>query len=96
MQKRNIIHRDLKPDNILLNSNAKGHYDVRIADFGFALRNPGRDNLLNCFICGTPGYIPPEVLRGKDYNLKSDIFSVGSILFNILTGKMLFCGSTPQ
>jgi serine/threonine protein kinase len=48
----------------------------------------------NRFIFGTPSYIPPESLRGFGYNPKSDVFSAGSILFNLLTHKHLFPGST--
>lgn len=95
MGRKNIVHRDLKPENILLNSKTEGVYDIRIADFGFATNvsslvaaaNPDDE-----IICGTPGYIAPEALEGLGYSLKSDIFSVGSILFNILTLKNLFCG----
>ena len=40
--------------------------------------------------CGTPGYVDPEVLRGFSFSLKSDIFSLGSLLYNLITGKHLF------
>lgn len=95
MSRKNIVHRDLKPENILLQSKSPGVYDVRIADFGFAIfvdkivkaANPDDE-----IICGTPGYIAPEALEGEGYTLKSDIFSIGSILYNILTLKNLFSG----
>lgn len=95
MSRKNIVHRDLKPENILLHSKSPGVYDVRIADFGFATfvdkivkaANPDDE-----IICGTPGYIAPEALEGEGYTLKSDIFSIGSILYNILTLKNLFSG----
>ena len=45
-------------------------------------------------VYGTPSYIPPEILRGANYDKKSDIFSIGSILFNLLTGMNLFVGNT--
>lgn len=47
---------------------------------------------MKTIVCGTPGYIAPEAIAGKGCNLKSDVFSVGSILFNILTLKNLFNG----
>lgn len=90
MHKRGVVHRDLKLDNILLNTSAPGDFDIRIADFGLAANfKPGQ--LLNQK-CGTPTYIGPEVLSGGGYNEKSDIFSVGSIMFNLVSGKYLFQG----
>lgn len=69
MGMKNIVHRDLKPENILLNSKSEGVFDVRIADFGFALINKRRknreDNNQMANICGTPGYIAPEVFDGN-------------------------------
>lgn len=97
MSRKGIIHRDLKPENVLLNSKAEGVYDVRIADFGFATKvmdqNSPHENESKTIVCGTPGYIAPEAIAGKGCSLKSDIFSVGSILFNMLTLKNLFSGS---
>jgi len=88
MHSKYIVHRDLKLANILLNSNEEGVLDIRIADFGLAKKlKPGQ------FIsekCGTPTYIAPEVLRGDPYSFKADIFSLGSIMYNLLTGRYLF------
>lgn len=99
MGRQGIIHRDLKPENILLNSKKEGIYDLRIADFGFTvhLESPDEENqlLLNS-ICGTPGYIAPEVLNENPFNLKADVFSVGSILYSIFTLKNLFNGQSYQ
>jgi serine/threonine protein kinase len=91
-----IIHRDLKPENILLNSKTSGVYDVRIADFGFAIREDSKEVAEN-IICGTPGYIAPEILSGSGhYSKKSDVFSLGSILYNILSLKNLFPGANHR
>ncbi len=94
MGRMSIVHRDLKPDNILLNSKQDKIYDVRIADFGFATVISQE---INCkdktdikVLCGTPGYISPEALRKEGYSLKSDIFSVGAMLFSVFTGHHLF------
>jgi serine/threonine protein kinase len=99
MGRQGIIHRDLKPENILLNSKIEGIFDLRIADFGFTvhLESPDEENqlLLNS-ICGTPGYIAPEVLNENPFNLKADVFSVGSILYSIFTLKNLFNGQSYQ
>jgi serine/threonine protein kinase len=57
-----IVHRDIKLDNILINRIDGGQYNVKIADFGLAMKLPG-ENVPVYEICGTPGYIAPEVLR---------------------------------
>jgi serine/threonine protein kinase len=95
MSRNGIIHRDLKPENILLNSKQKGVYEIRIADFGFAMAINDEDNNMvtdDNIVCGTAGYIAPEALEGKGYVLKSDIFSVGSILYSMLSLRNLFTG----
>ena len=92
MHRKNIIHRDMKPDNILIldSKNLK----VCISDLGLACRADDREE---CFLkCGTPGYVAPEVLRDQPFTPKSDIFSVGCIFFNILSGKNMFQGKTPK
>jgi serine/threonine protein kinase len=80
LHQHNIIHRDLKPHNILL----KGQ-QVKIADFGFA-RSARDDMLLNSRI-GTPLYMAPELLKGKSYDNRSDIWSLGILWYEMLTGK---------
>ncbi|XP_062216992.1 serine/threonine-protein kinase ATG1a-like isoform X2 [Phragmites australis] len=87
---RNIVHRDLKPQNLLLSTNG----DViilKIGDFGFA-RSLMHENLA-ATICGSPLYMAPEIWQGKDYDAKSDLWSVGVILFQLVTGKLPFSGS---
>jgi len=61
---------------------------VRIADFGLAAHIKPDEVLTQK--CGTPTYIGPEVLSGSGYNEKADIFSLGSIMFNLVSGKYLF------
>lgn len=97
MTRKGVIHRDIKPENILLNSKEPGVFDIRLADFGFAtVLEAGQHDTISSneakFVCGTPGYIPPEAIQGKGYSRKSDIFSAGSIFFSILTLKNLFYG----
>ena len=76
-----IIHRDLKPENVLIqiDKNTDQVDGVKIIDFGFAIQVNPQDVLYEG--CGTPNYVAPEVLQGKGYDKRSDIFSLGSILY---------------
>jgi hypothetical protein len=85
---RGVVHRDLKPANIMLDGAGK----IRITDFGLAgiaASIQGAD-----IRAGTPAYMAPEQLAGKEVTTKSDIYSVGLILYEILTGKRAFEAST--
>ncbi|KAJ1299043.1 hypothetical protein BS78_01G501500 [Paspalum vaginatum] len=88
---RNIVHRDLKPQNLLLSTNGDATV-LKIGDFGFA-RSLVHENLA-ATMCGSPYYMAPEIWQGKDYDAKSDLWSVGVILFQLVTGKLPFTGST--
>jgi eukaryotic-like serine/threonine-protein kinase len=88
-----IIHRDIKPANIML-TEATGTGDhVRILDFGLAkLRDAGMsgDASQASLAVGTPSYMPPEQARGDKVDARSDIYSVGVMVFELLTGKKPF------
>eukprot|EP00347_Sterkiella_histriomuscorum_P014715 403359829 len=89
MHSQNIVHRDIKPDNILMTSQKKGIYEIRIADFGLATQLKSDKDI--CFLqCGTPSFVAPECLKGKGYSVKFDIFSAGSLMYNMTTGEYLF------
>jgi len=92
MHQKDIIHRDIKLDNILINKKEEGGYNVKIADFGMATFSKKNKGNLLYTKCGTPGYVAPEILRGEGYDGKCDLFSTGSLLFNLLTGLYLFAG----
>lgn len=72
------MHRDIKPENLMLKSN--NITDICLADFGLAdyLNQSGKYLFQRC---GSPGYVAPEILMQKEYDLKVDIFSVGVIMF---------------
>jgi serine/threonine protein kinase len=79
-----IIHRDLKPHNILVTDN----YELKISDFGFA-RYFEKNTLVDT-LCGSPMYMAPEIMKNKNYTIKSDLWSVGIIMFEMLTGNPPF------
>jgi len=85
---RGVLHRDLKPANIMLD----GHGRVRITDFGLAIAVG--DGSQSEEIAGTPAYMAPEQLAGKGATVRSDIYSLGLILYEIYTGKKAFKAQT--
>ncbi|KAL3523723.1 hypothetical protein ACH5RR_016557 [Cinchona calisaya] len=84
-----IAHRDIKPDNILFDERGK----LKLADFGSAEWFGVNNNMEG--IVGTPYYVAPEVLRGREYNEKVDVWSAGVILYIMLSGVPPFFGETP-
>lgn len=80
-------------DNILIKAIEEGkNFEVRVADFGLACIT--RNDELLFHKCGSPGYVAPEIFAGYGYSYKADIFSLGSVFFNLLSGRFLFSGNT--
>jgi serine/threonine-protein kinase len=91
-----VIHRDLKPDNILIEK-INNIERVKVLDFGIAkLRETNPDNFLTQAgtIIGTPQYMSPEQCQGKELDPRSDIYSIGIILYEMLAGKVPFDGKS--
>ncbi|CAD8100157.1 unnamed protein product [Paramecium sonneborni] len=94
LHSKKIIHRDIKPENLILRTK-DSLTDLVIADFGLSdIYNEQGIYLFQR--CGTLGYVAPEVLRNETYDYKVDIFSVGVILFILLTGEMPFQGDSDD
>ena len=83
MHKHQVAHRDLKPENLLLRSEDNDS-EIKIADFGFAKKVLTPNSLTTQ--CGTPGYVAPEILEGVAYDTKSDMWSLGVIVYILLGG----------
>ena len=90
-----VIHRDLKPGNILVEQKG-AHVNAKLVDFGVAYAVSDGTRLTSAgAICGTPGYIAPEQIAGIDVTDKCDLYSLGIVLFECLTGKRAFEGTNP-
>ena len=90
---KGVIHRDIKPGNLMLTHRGQ----VKIADFGIALATQDISKKLTSTgeFVGTPGYLSPEVCLGKVVDQRSDIFSLGIVLFEMLSGKTPFTDESP-
>ncbi len=87
-----IVHRDLKPDNILLDDSAA---IARIADFGLARRSGSTMLTQEGIVAGTPAYMSPEQTRGEELDGRSDLFSLGIVLYTSATGHNPFLADDP-
>jgi eukaryotic-like serine/threonine-protein kinase len=89
-----VVHRDLKPENIMVDE----HDNIKLIDFGIASDAAARRLTYANFTAtlGTPNYISPEQVKGKRGDGRSDIYSMGVILYEMLTGKLPFSGPTPM
>jgi serine/threonine protein kinase len=86
--KHRIIHRDLKPENILIDKDL----NIKIADFGLAFVSDESSITLPTSIVGTPAYMSPEQIRGEKLSEKSDLFSLGIIIYELYSGYNPFLG----
>jgi hypothetical protein len=93
-----IVHRDLKPDNIMIAKSRDGSDCVKVVDFGIAKAagNDAQKVTKTGLVVGTPDYMSPEQLSGDKLDGRSDIYSLGLVAFNMLTGKLPFPSESAQ
>ncbi len=85
-----VIHRDVKPSNVMLTSRGDATDLVKVLDFGVAYIDGGGRMTATGFVCGTPRYMSPEQLKSEKLDGRSDLYSLGCVLFQLLTGKSPF------
>ncbi|HEV3504610.1 MAG TPA: Stk1 family PASTA domain-containing Ser/Thr kinase, partial [Actinomycetes bacterium] len=88
---RGLIHRDIKPGNVMLTPEGK----VKVMDFGIARATTSETITQTAAVVGTAQYISPEQAQGQTVDYRSDLYSVGCCLFEMLTGTVPFTGATP-
>src|SRR5271163_1690946 len=90
LRSKNLIHRDLKPQNLLLvpPTSPNALPVLKVADFGFSRYLP-KTSLAET-LCGSPLYMAPEILRCQQYGPEVDLWSVGTVVYEMLTGKPPF------
>lgn len=101
---KRIVHRDLAPSNLMLTVRGETYDVVKVLDFGLVKRirtvdgdedhTESRSDVGH--VTGTPGFIAPEVLRGKDADERVDIYALGAVWYALLTGRAPFSGPTPE
>ncbi|MBL8148845.1 MAG: serine/threonine protein kinase [Blastocatellia bacterium] len=96
-----VIHRDLKPDNIVIETSEAGLEHIKVVDFGIAKlkEQPGIQALTLTgpgLVMGTPHYMSPEQCKGEDLDVRSDIYSLGVMLYEMLSGHVPFDAPTPS
>jgi serine/threonine-protein kinase len=92
-----IIHRDLKPDNVLLQVKSDRPDWVKIVDFGISNMIQGAKRLTKTGrMVGTPEYIAPEQLKDKPIDIRTDLYAVGIMIFEMLTGRVPFDGESAE
>lgn len=89
MHERLVIHRDIKPENLILSDKSLDS-PIKLVDFGFAAVENEQTRKPSRYLCGTPGYMAPEVIRDRSYTTKVDIWALGVVFYILLSGLMPF------
>lgn len=85
-----LVHRDVKPANVLLRDEGAGFYRVKVADFGIAKVAATADLTASGTLLGTPKYVSPEQVQGRDPDVRADLYSLGVVLYEMLCGHPPF------
>ncbi|MFO0591514.1 MAG: protein kinase [Polyangiaceae bacterium] len=89
-----IVHRDIKPENVVITSSRDDEGDtvdlVKVCDFGLAQIVKSGESKATSYVAGTPEYMSPEQVRGEELDGRSDIYAVGIVLYELLTGRVPF------
>ncbi|XP_002916202.1 serine/threonine-protein kinase 33 isoform X1 [Ailuropoda melanoleuca] len=101
LHKKDIVHRDLKLENIMVKSsfiddNNEMNLNIKVTDFGLAVKKHGRSEAMLQATCGTPIYMAPEVTNAHDYSQQCDIWSIGVIMYILLCGEPPFLASSEE
>ncbi len=93
MHKHGVVHRDLKPENVMVDDED----NIKLIDFGIAMKEDARRLTYAgpSPMLGTPDYISPEQVKGQRGDQRSDIYALGAMLYEMLTGKVPFIGANP-
>jgi serine/threonine-protein kinase len=93
MHKRGVVHRDLKPENIMVGEDDR----IKLIDFGIAMKEDARRLTYagSSPLLGTPDYISPEQVKGQRGDQRSDIYALGAMLYEMLTGQPPYTGPNP-
>lgn len=89
-----IIHRDLKPSNMIIH-HVEGKTELKILDFGLAKVTQDQSHTKTGIALGTPGYVCPEQAEGKEVDYRADIYSLGCLIFELLSGRTPFQAESP-
>lgn len=97
---KSIVHRDLKPSNIMISNTESGNNDIKIVDFGIAKLIPEGDMTTQGItqtgeLIGSPSYMSPEQCTGLKMDRRSDIYSIGCVMYEVLTGSVPFKSENP-
>jgi serine/threonine-protein kinase len=93
MHKHGVVHRDLKPENVMVDD----HDRIKLIDFGIAMKEDAR-RITHAAVTpalGTPDYISPEQVKGQRGDQRSDVYALGAMLYEMLTGQPPFTGPNP-